>query len=75
VLVVDTFGVTHYGEIFAIANAGAGLGGLVGPLLAGYVFDTTGSYKIAFLGGAGISLLAILFTRLRRGEQGAVVES
>ena len=65
VLISDIFGTTHYGKIFAFANMGFAIGGsFSAPLLAGYIFDTTGSYHIAFLSGAGISVLAIVFTLL-----------
>ena len=67
VLISDTFGTTHYGEIFAFANMGFAIGGsFAAPLLAGYIFDTTGSYRIAFLSGAAITVLAIVFTILIR---------
>ncbi|MCD6600265.1 MAG: oxalate:formate antiporter, partial [Dehalococcoidia bacterium] len=43
---------------------GEGIGGAIGPLFAGYICDTTGSYELAiiigataFLIGAGLSLI------------------
>jgi MFS family permease len=77
VLIADIFGITHYGKLWATVQVGGGLGGLVGPILAGYVFDTTGSYRIAFLSGAGISLLTIVSTLLlsKRNERPIVTKS
>lgn len=64
ILIAEIFGTAHYGEIWATARVGGGLGGIVGPMLAGYVFDITNSYRAAFWSGAGITLLAIMFTVL-----------
>ena len=66
VLIADIFGTTHYGKIFAVADTGWGAGGFVGPILAGYMFDTTGSYRIAFWIGASLSLLSIALVLLLR---------
>jgi MFS family permease len=66
ILVAEIFGTAHYGEIWATARVGGGLGGIVGPMLAGYVFDITDSYRAALWSGAGITLLAIMFAVLLR---------
>ena len=48
---------TIFGTIHAISMTG----GIVGPLLGGFVFDRTGSYQIAFIAGASFwALCAIL---------------
>jgi MFS family permease len=44
----DLFSGRHLGVILGAAQGGGGLGGLIGPFLAGWLFDVTGSYKIAF---------------------------
>ena len=39
---------------------------IVGPIISGYVFDTTGSYRIAFLGFAAaavVSMVLVLFAK------------
>ena len=43
------FGTRHIGSIFAALLLGAGIGSVVGPVTAGYVFDITQSYRIAFI--------------------------
>ena len=53
VLAGRIFGNRHIGTIFAALLLGAGVGAVVGPIVAGYVFDVTGSYKIAFIVAAG----------------------
>ena len=52
----DLFAGRHFGAILGFANGGGGLGGFVGPFLAGYLFDRTGNYHLAF----AVSALAIL---------------
>jgi MFS family permease len=52
----DLFAGRHFGAILGFANGGGGLGGFIGPFLAGYLFDRTGDYQLAFT----VSALAIL---------------
>ncbi|MDD5083222.1 MAG: hypothetical protein PHU08_07625, partial [Dehalococcoidales bacterium] len=56
----EAFGVRHMGRILGFANMGSGVGSLTGPWLAGYVFDATGNYSVAFLVAAGASLAGII---------------
>ncbi len=44
-----TFGLTAYGVIFGIYNMLFMIVGAIGPVAGGYIFDTTGSYHLAFL--------------------------
>lgn len=64
-IVADWFGTKFHGSIYGMIGIGEGIGGAIGPLLAGYIYDTTGSYKLAFiilatafLIGTGLSLVA-----------------
>jgi MFS family permease len=52
----DLFAGKHFGAILGFTNGGGGLGGFIGPFLAGYLFDSTGDYQIAF----AVSALAII---------------
>lgn len=66
-IVGDTFGVRHIGVIFGVLEVGWVFGAAVGPALAGYIFDTTGRYYLAFLSGvlaALIMVVLILFLRV-----------
>jgi MFS family permease len=49
----DVFAGPHLGTILGVVQAGAGLGGAIGPFLGGWLFDLTGSYGLAFLAAAG----------------------
>lgn len=44
----DVFGGRQLGAILGFVQAGGGLGGAIGPFLGGWLFDVTGSYRLAF---------------------------
>ena len=48
----ELFGLKAMGSIFGLLVLGATLGGTVGPVLAGHIFDVTSSYMWAFMTGA-----------------------
>jgi MFS family permease len=58
----DLFAGRSFGAILGFTNGGGGLGGFIGPFLAGYLFDRTGNYQLAF----AVSAVAIV------GSAGAV---
>ena len=63
----DYFGVESFGKIIGVSNLVIIIGTIVGPLVAGYVYDTTGNYRIGFdilsvMSGAG-SIFFVLATR------------
>lgn len=65
-LVSRYFGLRAFGEIYGYTLASFTLGGVVGPLIMGVAFDTTGSYRLVL----GILVVATataagLMTRLR----------
>jgi MFS family permease len=51
----DVFSGPHLGAILGLVQAGGGLGGAIGPFLGGWLFDLTGSYRLAFM-TAGIAI-------------------
>jgi len=51
----DAFSGPHLGAILGVVQAGGGLGGAIGPVLGGWLFDVTGSYRPAFA-AAGIAV-------------------
>ncbi len=48
--VAEFFGMSAHGAIFGVILFFGTIGGALGPLLAGWTFDTTGSYNAAFVG-------------------------
>lgn len=61
-LVVETFGLTSFGEILGVINFCACIGCGIGPLLTGHLFDLTGSYTSAFILLAVLSILSALLS-------------
>jgi len=51
-IVADWFGVKFLGSIYGILETSSGVGAGISPLLAGYIFDTTGSYQLSIITGA-----------------------
>ncbi len=66
-LISDTFGTKNIGTVFGLLEVGFGIGAALGAAMGGYVFDASGSYKVAFMFGALAMLVAtLLFVMVRR---------
>ena len=64
--VADYFGTKSHGAIFGVVFFAGTLGGTIGPLLSGMIFDLTGNYKIAVLLLSGFAIFGLLLaSRLR----------
>ncbi len=59
-LVADLFGLSSHGVIFGVITFILGIGGAVGPVLAGSIFDITGSYNPAFLVCSALSVISLI---------------
>ena len=65
-LAAQLFGLRHHGVIFGVATFGATIGGGLGPLMAGAIFDATGTYASAFVTTGVLCIfgfLAVLFLK------------
>ncbi len=62
----EFFGTGSHGVIFGIVLFSGTIGGAIGPLLAGSLFDMTGSYEVVFLILTGFCLLGLLLTSALR---------
>ena len=56
-MISDIFGTRSTGAILGLISIAWSVGGIIGPILAGYIFDLSQSYDIAFLSG-GLLLTA-----------------
>lgn len=63
-IVAELFGLASHGTLFGVACFISTVGGAVGPLLAGYIFDVAGSYYIAFWVFAAVCVLGVVLTTL-----------
>ena len=55
----EYFGMASYGKLLGIVMGSASVGGIIGPTLAGWAFDTLGTYTSVWYGLCGISGAAI----------------
>jgi sugar phosphate permease len=65
-VITDMFGLKHFGSIMGLTRTPIIIPVLVGPILAGMIYDTTGSYSWMFLITIGmliLSTLAFLMTK------------
>lgn len=60
--IAEYFGLRSHGTLFGISQAMAGLGCAAGSFFSGLVFDTTGSYNLAFIGCAVLCVLGMMLT-------------
>lgn len=58
----ELFGLRSLGAIVGVVMFSFTLGGAIGPLLAGSIFDISGSYKPAFLASAAVSAAGIILS-------------
>ena len=65
-LVAELFGLSSHGLILGVLVCGYAIGGAVGPLVAGYIFDVTYSYQLAFLVCAALSISSVILASLLR---------
>jgi len=59
-MVREYFGMTSFGKIIGVMMGIAAIGSIVGPFLAGWVYDTSGSYYRVWLVFAGISIVPVI---------------
>ena len=68
----ELFGLVGLGSILGAMYTAAGIGGLIGPPLAGYLIDSTGSYSPAIVTAMIFGFIAFLFlipiTRYMRNQ-------
>jgi len=60
------FGLKSHGVIFGLLIVGYAVGSAIGPVLAGRIFDISGSYQVAFLLFAALAIMAIILAWLLR---------
>ena len=65
-MLTDYFGVQHAGSILGVVYASVGVGALIGPSVAGDLFDAYGSYEMPIFIGAGFCLAATVCIILPR---------
>ena len=65
-LAARLFGLRSHGSILGTAVLGFSIGGAIGPVLTGYIFDVTGSYQTSFLVCGIVAIIGIIVSALLR---------
>lgn len=65
-LLARIFGLKAHGSIFGMAQFGFTLGGALGPLVTGYIFDVTGGYQPAFILCGAIGIIGLILAVVLR---------
>ena len=71
-IIADLFGLGSLGVIMAVAFAVSTIGFALGPVVAGHIFDVTGSYQLAFIICATMVIIGAVLNMLlplTRGER------
>lgn len=63
-LVADLFGLLAHGVVWGVVVFSVTIGGAIGPLLAGYIFDITSSYHLTFLVCVALSVAGLILILL-----------
>ncbi len=72
-IVGEIFGLRYMASILGVLGMEYGIGGTIGPSLAGYIFTSSGSYDTAFyLGAAAMGLAAMLMLFVKPVKIGEV---
>jgi MFS family permease len=67
--IAELFGTNFHGLLFGFVLFSGTLGGSIGPLLAGFLFDQTGTYKIVFMVLALMAAFGLFLVTLLRPEE------
>jgi MFS family permease len=64
-MVAEYFGLSSHGVIMGVVIMFGGTAGMaIGPVIAGHIFDVTGSYHLAFIIYAAVSVIGLILTSL-----------
>jgi len=63
-IIAESFGLTSHGTIFGVIAFGLIVGGALGPVVVGHIFDITGSYQRGFLICAAASIISFVLALL-----------
>ena len=59
-IVAGLFGIKSHGLILGVCNSCLLIGSALGPFVAGYIFDVSGSYRLAFTICASASVVGLI---------------
>jgi len=62
----SVFGLSAHGSIYGVLGLGATTGEALGPVVAGYIFDVTGAYKLALIITMVVSIAGLVLTTMTK---------
>ena len=65
-MVGDYYGRKFFGTINGLTHIAMAVTTLAGPVFAGYIFDVTGSYRLAFISFAAVCAIGVVAAILAR---------
>lgn len=68
--VAGLFGTSAHGTLFGIVSFSGAVGGAISPLLVGYIFDITHSYRLGFMLLIMLSIIGLMLTASLRPSTG-----
>jgi OFA family oxalate/formate antiporter-like MFS transporter len=69
VIAGEIFKLKAIGAIVGVQMLGVAIGGAIGPILGGYVFDVTGSYYLAFMVGGICTIVTLILLAFIRAPR------
>jgi MFS family permease len=70
IVIADRFGRSDLGPVYGMVTLLLGIGGCIGPLAAGMIYDSCGSYDLVWISDIGILAFAgLLLAALKRKKQ------
>lgn len=73
--VAELFGTGSHGQLFGVILFFGALGGTLGPVMVGYLFDITGSYRWAFMGLTAMAMTGLVLVAGLRPAHRSVVKT
>ncbi|MGD2124991.1 MAG: MFS transporter [Desulfobacteraceae bacterium] len=70
-MVAELFGMGSHGVLFGMVVFSGTVGGSIGPVVAGYIFDIARSYQLVFVILAGVGITGVLLTLFLKKVAGA----
>ncbi len=68
-LVAELFGLKSHGSILGVVSFSFTVGGAIGPLVTGHLFDISGNYEIAFIVSGSVAICGLVLTILLKPPQ------
>ncbi len=61
-IVAEFFGIGSHGLLFGVVAFSGSIGGAIGPIVAGHIYDVISSYQLVFCLLTGIGIIGLILT-------------